>query len=141
MFEYTQRHEFQLIGVGVLGALARLVVDDSCLTLLAVDDQQVGNAAIPHVLIFESAGFQLGSHAHLKLAQLLTFDLLETVQCTLGKLEVLGDRGAIPHVQLGGFVETCAVVHGLALRFHDVFKHPQVEVLSRALLEQLHATV
>ena len=130
-----------MIRVGVLGALASLVVDDSCLTLLAVDDQQVGDTAIPHALVLEAAGFQVSSDAHLKLAYLLAFDLLETVQCALGKLEVFGDRGAISYVQLGGFVETCAVVHGLTLRFHNVFEHPQVKVLSGALLKELHATV
>ena len=141
VLEHAQGHEFQLLGVGVLGALARLVVDDPCLALLAVDDQQVSDASVPHVLVLEATGFQVGGDTHLVLAQLLTFDLLETVQRTLGELEVLGDRGAVPHVKLSGLVETCAVGHGLALGFHDVLEHPQVEVLSGALLKELHATV
>ena len=130
-----------MIRVSVLGALACLVVDDPRLTLLAVDDQQVSDASVPHVLILETTRLQVSGDTHLILAQLLPLDVTQGIKCTLGKLEVLRDRGAITDVQLSRLVETCSIKHGITLRFHNIFKHPQVKVFAGALLKELHATV
>ena len=66
--KHHQRHELELLAVWVL-VVARLVVHHPGREVLVVDDEQVGNAAHPHLLVHEPARLQVLGHAHLVLAQ------------------------------------------------------------------------
>ena len=77
MLESQQRQQFQLFLVRVAAGLAGFVVDDSC--LVAIDDEQVGDASEPHILVTEPAGLHVLSQAHLMFTQLIAGQFFQWV--------------------------------------------------------------
>ena len=79
MSEHHERHQFKLLTIWVL-VVACLVVNDSRSQVVVVDDEQVGNASAPHILVHEATRREVSTHPHLVLAQLPTGLGLERIE-------------------------------------------------------------
>ena len=136
--EHRTSQQVELLGIRVARRLPGLVVDAPC--LVPIDDEQVSDAAPPHALVEEAAGFVTPvslAHTQLELGVLVARDSSEALYHRADVSKLLGDRRAVLDEQLCRFVDGGAVVSRFSGLVLYVLSHLEVEVLLRALLEGL----
>ena len=138
VFEHRQCHQLQLSDVGILRALARLVVHDT--SLIAVDNQQVHDAAEPHVLIEEATRLEISGEAHLEFAVLLPRHSRKPLHSGLHERELRRHGLAVADELLTRLVKVSAVSGRLGLLERELLEDVHVVVLLRTRLKRLHPT-
>ena len=106
-----------------------------------MQDDDVGNATPPDLLVEEPAWLQVSGQAQFVLAQLVTLHGLDGRKCWLNLL-VLGWNGYIfGNVFFRNLMNLVAEHHRFARWLHYVLSYLEVVVLFRALLVQRQRTV
>ena len=131
--KHHQCHELELLPIRVL-VVARFIVHHASCQVVIVNDEQVGNAAHPDIFVHESARAQIGSDAHLVLAQLATGLGLENVECVLDERKLRGQRLAVLDVQLSRCVQLLAVDRCFGVLERVALEHLHFVVAARAAL-------
>ena len=134
MGEHHEGHEHQLISVWVLVVTSLPVPHPRC-QVLVINDEDVSNAAHPHLGVFPIDGVEVYVQRHLILSQ-PTPGLLQ--YCVHNRLElgVLGRDGlAVADIELNGLVDLVAVACGLSLSERVVLEHLDFVIPTLTTLE------